>query len=155
MAKSKLTPQVLERICQSLALGSYLEVSFRAAGIHPGTGHSWLAQGEKQEEGPFREFYEAVGEAQAAAEERLVGLISNAAVEDWRAAECLLSRKFPERWAGKARVELTGAGGKPVQFEQAPDISGLSLDELKQLRDLVTKTQRPQIGRGDSSDEPC
>ena len=51
------------------------------------------------------------------------------------------------------KVEHTGKDGEAILFEQAPDVSALSLDDLKQLRELVAKTQRGDAGRGDSSSE--
>lgn len=58
------------------------------------------------ERGPYREFRAAVQKAEAEAEERLLGIIEDAAPNTWQAAAWMLERKYPERWGVKARIEV-------------------------------------------------
>jgi hypothetical protein len=50
--------------------------------------------------------------------------------------------KMLDRAIGRAtqRTEMTGEQGKPIQVQY--DLSKLSIDELKQLRDITTKIER-------------
>lgn len=61
---------------------------------------------------------------------------------DWRAGAWLLERKFPERYGNRQRVEHTGADGGPIRSTAAPDLSKLSVDELRALQHLTQKAQR-------------
>ncbi len=55
--------------------------SAQLSGIPEGTFYRWKAQGEKAKKGRYREFYEAVNRASAAATEVLIGIAYKAAIE--------------------------------------------------------------------------
>jgi class 3 adenylate cyclase len=105
---SKFTSEVRERMLIAIRAGNFVEVAARYAGISASTYYEWCARGERGEPG-FAEFVEAVDQALAEAEVRLVSRISKAAQEgDWRAAAWKLPRRFRERWAQVAPQEPKG-----------------------------------------------
>lgn len=69
------------------------------------------------EERIYIEFVESVEAARAEAEVRMVEVVRKAAVEgDVKAAQWWLDRAYPERWAQRQRLELTGAQDGPINI---------------------------------------
>lgn len=104
--KTKLTPEVQERLCTALRGGNFRKTACAWAGIPYRSFHEWMLKGERKKSGPLAEFRRAVIEAEKAAEIRAVALVLKAAEKDPRHAEWWLSHRFPERWADKARHEM-------------------------------------------------
>lgn len=112
--KSKLTPELQERLVAFLRAGNYVETAAACAGIHKDTFYEWCKKGRKGEE-PFAAFVEAVDKAIAESEARDVALIGKAATVNWQAAAWRLERKMstsgnvtsatssPARTAGRSR----------------------------------------------------
>jgi len=118
---TKLTPEVQEKIVSLVRAGNYPEVAAQAAGISGKTYYEWLRRGES-EDGIYREFRQAVKEAQAAAESHAVTIIRKAALDgSWQAAAWFLERSKAERWRRKENVELTGKDGGPVKSQVVGD----------------------------------
>lgn len=132
--RPKLTPQVIEKVCEGLRFGAYFESSCRYAGIAPQTAYQWLAlakeEAERQEKPPdsrpdrnkrykpgMMDFAEAVSRVGAEREVALSGVVLRAATGrndangnpvvpgDWKAAAWLLERRFPNNWAQQQKVE--------------------------------------------------
>jgi transposase len=82
------------------------EMAARAAGISEATFYRWLQRGENSKSGIFREFCEAVKNAEAEAEAELLSfIIEQARSGTWQAAAWILERRHPERWARRERME--------------------------------------------------
>lgn len=120
--KSKLTPELQERIVAFLRAGNYVETASACAGIHKDTFYEWCKKGRKGEE-PFAAFVEAVDRAIAESEARDVALIGKAATVNWQAAAWRLERKMPHKWGRHERHELTGANGGPIEMHSLDDIT--------------------------------
>src|SRR5690606_15558717 len=108
---------VQQKICEAIAAGNYQCVAAAYVGIAPETLTRWLARGEKEPNGVYGQFCQAIKDAEARAEVHLVALIRNAATENWTAAMTLLERRHPERWGRRDRTEHTGEGGGPIKHE--------------------------------------
>ena len=91
MARAKLDATIMQKICDLLRAGNFLDVSARAAGVHPTTLPRWLRKGREQKKGKHHRFAEAVEKAIAEADARDVALIAKHATVDWRAAGDFLS----------------------------------------------------------------
>jgi hypothetical protein len=115
----KLTNEVQKRLVESLEAGNFITTATRAAGIGERTFFDWMNRGRREQERcvaeirqpdeaeqPFVAFYEAIKETQAGAEEQMVAIIRNAALDDWKAAGWLLERKYPKQWGAAAKVTL-------------------------------------------------
>lgn len=68
--KSKLTPEVRERILARLELGAAFADAALAAGVRPETARSWLTRGRKQASGIYADFAAAVEQARRSAQSR-------------------------------------------------------------------------------------
>lgn len=153
--RSKFTPETCQRIIQAIGVGATLEAAAGAAGISETTLHRWLADAENQDATEeLREFREEVYRARDALQVRVVaGSVLKAALggyvvkrvtrtkpdgtveteeqtqpADGRVGLELLARRYPRQW-GRMQpmsVELTGAGGGPVQVEHAAVVASLA-----------------------------
>lgn len=112
--RSKLTPEVQERIIQAIRAGNYRETAAAYAGIHIGTFYRWLQKGERAKSGPYREFREAIERAEAEAEVRHVAIVAKAATDDPKAAMWWLERRFPDRW-GRRQFDLRHSGDVRIE----------------------------------------
>lgn len=113
--RSKLTPEVQERICKVIRAGNYAYIAAEYAGISETTFYRWMEQGEEQKTGRHREFREAVKAAEREAEIRAVATVQQHMGKSWQAAMTYLERKFPQRWG--RRVDVTSAGRDLTKVE--------------------------------------
>lgn len=116
-AKSKLTDDVREAICESIRRGNYAKIAAEAADVSETTFYRWLEEGEQAQRGKKREFWESVKKAEAEAEEKAVQVVQDAMPHDWKAAMTYLERRHPERWGRRERHEHTGEGGGAVEIK--------------------------------------
>lgn len=86
------TPDVVARICAAIRAGATHEAAAGAAGIARKTLQTWKARGEAGEE-PYAAFSEGLARAHEEGQVRLVAIIANAAVTDWKAAAWILERR--------------------------------------------------------------
>jgi len=104
MAKSKLTPEVRDKIVQAVKAGNYAKVAAQYAGVDESTLYRWIRQGERQGSGIYYQFCQSLKEAEAESEVRAVAIINRHMNENWTAAMTYLERRHPDRW--KRRDEL-------------------------------------------------
>jgi hypothetical protein len=104
-----LTPELRKRICDYVSLGNFPEVAGKCAGIDRATFYRWKARGETTKTGVYRDFCDALKEAESRAEVAALAKIQKAATNGtWTAAAWLLERRFSDRWK---RPELRGDAG--------------------------------------------
>lgn len=121
--RSKLTPEVQQRIVEVIRAGNYVSVAARFAGIGRRTFYKWMARGEREESGPYRDFYVAVRQAEAFAEVRAVAILQSEMKDNWRAALGYLERKFPTRWAtGNRRRPFVSASKQSTEASDDRDL---------------------------------
>ena len=113
--RSKLTPELQDKICALIRGGNYMHHAAAACGLNQSTLHSWIAKGEDGKK-PYDKFAEAVAEARGASVAALVLTIKKAATDDWRAASWMLERGHVGDFGAK-RIEHTGKLGSPIQVE--------------------------------------
>jgi len=122
--KTKLTPELSEKIANYISTGNYDCVVCGLVGIHVSTYYRWLSMGEKAKKGPYKEFYDAIKKAEAAREMKWIRDID--ADTSWQSKAWLLERRYPERW-GKREAKVLENGEKPfeliVKVVEASDIS--------------------------------
>jgi transposase len=96
---SKFAPPVCQKIVDVIRAGNFVQTAAEYAGVDRSTVYDWVRRGERERQGPYREFAEQVRKALADAEVRDLAIISKAAGEgQWQAAAWRLERKFPERY---------------------------------------------------------
>jgi transposase-like protein len=119
---AKFTPDRRQKIIEAIQAGNYNIVAARYGGITKDCFYKWMQRGEREQSGEYREFSDAVKDAEAVAEVRAEALIQAAALGDkkhpgqWQAAAWYLERRHPDRWSRKERVELSGNKDSPVRF---------------------------------------
>jgi hypothetical protein len=133
-------PELATRIITYIKAGSYAETAAAAAGVNRSTLHRWLKRGAEGEE-PFATFADSVEGALAEAELRDVIRLDKAGDEDWRAVAWKLERRNPKRWGRCEHLELTGADGGPIRYEQ---LSESELDaEIERLSAEIEAAEDP------------
>jgi len=122
---TKCTPEVRKRIVDMVKAGCYRQHACAAAGVSVGTFCRWMETNRS----PYREFREAVLEAEALSIANLTMRVTKAAQDgDWKAALALLERKCPKEFGRKDRHVIEDAEGREVI-------------PLAILRDAVARTQ--------------
>lgn len=107
--KCKLTPAIQEKIGANIQLGMSLKNSALAAGISESTFYDWLSKGEQTARGKYAEFSEYITESKAIAEQLQVQIIHKAADGgDWKAAQFILERRFPDEWGRIDKLDISG-----------------------------------------------
>lgn len=76
---SKLTPEIVERICRCLRRGSYIETAVEANGITRQTFLNWckLARSNDPKDAIYKDFFELVSQAMAEGEMRDTDLLDD------------------------------------------------------------------------------
>ncbi len=97
--RSKLTPELQEKICEYIAKGHYIERACALCGIGRRTFYTWLEKAERG--GKYAEFFEAVKRAEAQDQDRALEAINTVAYEDrkWPAIFRKLESRYPREWA--------------------------------------------------------
>lgn len=139
---SKLTPETRKRLFDAIKAGCYYDVACRYAGISYATFRNWINKGEKSKSGEFFDFLEALKQAEAEAEVRMVMLWQSKMPEDWKAARDFLARRYPERWAQKDKIDLEHSG----EVMQRHDTSRIT-EQLAKDRDFLEAIQRAYESR--------
>lgn len=121
---SGLSPARRAAIIESIEAGNYIAVSAQANGVPERTFYEWLEKGRNGRAG-YTSFLRDVEEAQRKAEDRLVTIVSNAALDQWQAAAWLLERKNYKRWGRKDKLE--------AEVNIKTDMSSLTDEQLEQL----------------------
>jgi len=109
---SKFTVAARNRVLAAIRTGSYFEPACRSASISFQTFRNWVTRGEREQSGPYFDFFVAVKAAESDAELRAVKFWSQAMRRDWRAAKEFLERRHPSRWSPRehgsdSRTSLT------------------------------------------------
>lgn len=142
--KSKISPNLIEDVCNWLKLGYYQEDAAVMAGISPSTFYEWMKKGDEMDDiieedkalpspdsplpatqeavkvevvNMYSEFSEAVKRARAEAEGAHIRNIRRAADNgSWQASAWWLERSFPKKWGKRSAIEIGGEGGEPIKF---------------------------------------
>lgn len=120
---TKLTPERQARIVELLKLGTGRVRAARGAGIERTTLFRWLQEGESVSEGPKRDFFNAVQEAEDTYHEELVTEMRRIALQGesdsvrLQAINRILERRYPEDWGARQEVRHQGPTGGAVQVE--------------------------------------
>ncbi len=119
--KTKLTPELLDKLEKALAAGNYVETACNYVGISHSVFYHWLNEAKKPKAKKiYLDFLDTIERARAVAEIRNVQIVQAAAQgdgnkdPDWRAATWFLERAYPRKWGRHERVELSGSEGGPI-----------------------------------------
>lgn len=140
---SKLNPKLQKKLITLIKEGHYFITCCNACGISYHSFRQWMVKGEHEEKGKYRNFFDAVKQAEAEAEINLERAVIKAAFDPekpaWQAAMTYLERRHYDRWGQRKRLEHTGDASKPVVVNTGIDLSHLSSEELKILEKVVNR----------------
>lgn len=102
----KLTPEFIDLFCNMIAHGHYIETACKAMRVPHSTFQSWMRVGKNADSGAYRDFYERVMQADAAAETYALDKWRNYFDKDWKASATFLARRFPDRWSERRYIKL-------------------------------------------------
>jgi hypothetical protein len=125
----KLTPELIEQIAKIVRTGTYLDTASVYCGVSKAAFHDWMRKGHEQKRGRYRDFLDAMHQAQAEADVLDHARLMKAGDKDWRSIVEHLRLRNPDRYS--KRTELSGPGGKPVGVTAAVEAS--LLDTFKKL----------------------
>ena len=134
---TKLTPDLIQEVCNWLKLGYYQEDAATMAGISSSTFYDWMRRAEGQKalesvdsplpDSPdaeivevvdmYLEFSEAVKKARAEAEGAHIRNIRKAADNGtWQASAWFLERSFPKKWGKRSTLDIADPN-ETIQFQ--------------------------------------
>jgi transposase-like protein len=157
-----LTPTLQRRIVANITKGVHVEIAARAAGIHTAQFYRWIEQGRDKvdpETGetiiapqPYRDFREAIEQAEAALELDLVNrykvVARTAAFGNAQHLAGFLGRRFRARWDTKQAIEVSGPEGGPVKVEGTVD------DRLGDFLAALARTGKITLGEPEGNAGP-
>lgn len=108
MAKTKYTPDTVDRIIAAVRRGMSDLDACIIADICQDTFYTWLKE--------RAEFSEAISRARADWKDSLVKKVEAHGEKDWRALAFLLERKCPQEFGAIQRLQHSGDGGGPLKF---------------------------------------
>jgi transposase len=154
--KSKLIPEVQERVCKGIEAGMTQESAAINAGIGESTYYRWLERGEKAKSGKYKEFWEEVqasfkkirGRLEFHAHRvaiphevvtvreviepktgKIVELKTTTTEMDSPMARFILERRYSDDWAKKEKIDIT-TGDKPLSVNLFGPVGFGSVGEL-------------------------
>ena len=96
---SKLTPNIIKRIGENIALGLPYSLAAEAAGIAYQTFNDWMNKGKTEKSGKYYQFYKYIQKCNAdATKECLKRLDVAVKAGDTRICTWILERRFPENF---------------------------------------------------------
>lgn len=122
--KSKLTPEVQERIVQAISMGATYELASQFGGIHYDTFNEWM-KGKP-------DFSEAVKAAEGRAVVGWLAKIEKAASDgNWQAAAWKLERRYPENYGRTDHRLKIDVDTKQLEaLARLAESKGLTLSDL-------------------------
>jgi len=164
--KTKLTPEIQEKIIGYIKAGNYIATACKAVGIYKSTYYRWVQRGTKalwleknggkvpKSEKIYCDFCNSVQQANAIGELEIFSEVRSQVRKDWRAGMEILARKYPQRWARRDKLEVKTK--KTVESKQFIEISKkielLLPEQRKQLIAFAIKAEKDlsdrQFARG-------
>lgn len=153
MAKSKLTPELVEILCYLKSKGLSDQAVCGGGEISLRLLQTWIAHGEKAltdgRENRYSEFLSRYQKAETECKLSLLETVQQEAKSgSWAASAWLLERCYPHEYGRKA-LELTGKHGGAIQTETQVStevsLASLSNEELQVLEGMAKKVLRQSV----------
>lgn len=135
---SKLTPKIQELICQCLRAGLHRKTAAARVRVDESTFSRWYTTGARDERGRFREFHDAVNEAEAQYQEDALAGLHASAPQNPKITMWLLSRRFPALYGRHDNVQETSASSV---LANSASLKELLLTRLERL--AVVQSEKP------------
>lgn len=131
---TKLTPEMADRILGYVRMGVPNKAAAEAAGIGRTTFYAWKAKGEAAASGHYRDFTDALKQAEAESVVALVAAVR--AAPQWQAAMTLLERRWPAEFGRRDRIEVENinyAQAIEEEFGYAPEEIAKTAERLRSI----------------------
>jgi transposase len=139
---TKLNKEIQEKIVSYIRAGNYVETAAAAAGINKKTLYEWLKRGAQAQSGIYKDFSNAVGQAQALSEVEAVEELRRHSLENAQTIEWRLERRFPTRWGRKDRLQAD-INSQHTEREEIIAEQRLTADD--EARELLRQLFRKQM----------
>lgn len=132
--KGELTPELQQKIVQTLVAGATIKDTCMYVGISETTFFYWMRRGDRARKGDekYVEFSQSIGEARAQAKVGAIAIIRQAIVDgDTQSAQWFLERSDPANW-GKRDI-LISLGIDPQQLRELKkqtELAGMDVGEI-------------------------
>ena len=163
-----ITQEDIDTICLHLAKGNYRETAYALVGRQKQVVRSWCRRGVRERaagvDSLCARFVSAMEEAEAHAEEDLVGKIREAGTEDfeksngekgitmerfdWKASAWILERRGQKNWGVKKQIQITLSDAVDRLLTVAEEV--LSAEDFERLRDAL---EREELAQGSGNPE--
>ena len=108
--KTKFTPEVVEKLLESIADGNYYETAYNCAGIGKDSFFRFLKHNA--------DFSDLVKKAESFAQRKYLKVIENASEKTWTAAAWILERRFQEKFCVKNKIDIPGLESVTIKISQ-------------------------------------
>lgn len=98
----KLNDEMINKISGYIARGNYTVTACNLCNISEKCFYEWLKKGEASPGSVYAKFRQAIEQAEAEREARLIQDINSD--PDWRSKAWLLSRRHPDRWGKRIKL---------------------------------------------------
>lgn len=119
---TKFTEGTRKKILNGIAMGATYELAAQYGGVAYNTFNEWMKKGEAEEDGEYRDFYEAIKQAEGKAAVGWLAKIEKAASDgSWQAAAWKIERRYPKEY-GRTVQEQEHSGELKIKVEyKKPD----------------------------------
>lgn len=138
---TKLTEARHKAIVKAIREGNFAQVAAAAHGITEQTYYNWLTRGQadldsgdpERESSIFAKFFEAIKQAEAEAEIKMMRELQRD--EKWQRRAWWLERRFPRRWGQKQSLEVSGPEGRPIEVNAQAELESFLHDRREAIRE--------------------
>ena len=102
--RTELTPELMQAFGEIISRGNYYITACRALKISFFVFNRWRQIGADADSGIYRQFYDLINQADAAAEIYAVNSWRNQFGKDYHAEKDFLSRRYPDRWGERKQI---------------------------------------------------
>jgi hypothetical protein len=124
---TKLNDDVARAYVEAVREGATYDLAAYSAGITRQTAHNWLRAGEAADDGPERDFFDAVKKAEAECAREALRTVRGGQM-NWQASAWLLERRYREDY-GRVRVEVEPVGKVAEALAQLLGVTTADLPE--------------------------
>jgi hypothetical protein len=120
MAKTKLTPDLSQKILNLVKMGNTVTIAVDVVGISRETYYAWIKRGKKDKEAGkktiFSDFSDEVERAPSFTFAFHVGRIYEDAKINANSSKWWLEKKHPDQFGSKQQLEISGPNGGAIEI---------------------------------------
>jgi transposase len=154
----KLTPEMIEALCEYVKKGNYAEHACYLCGIDESTLYLWLKKGqqdvENEEDTIFSDLFKAIKRAKAQAQAEMIEVARNSAKvkKDGYLAVTVLERTDPSRWGRRDRLQVEETKREEIKVIVEHYPAGLEGDAEQVVIEVPPARELPAGGEKDENE---